>query len=102
MIGNPRVKLVGAGVLIGLLLSTTPLRAECFSPGFNPTGNFCDGCKYEAVMVLKRNQACHRAYRNNQPVEHTDHRMIARAKHGIAGLNGNTFAYMPNKDFVGK
>ena len=102
MIGHPRLKFVGVGVLAALLFSTISLHATCISPGFNPSNNFCNGCRYEAQMIVTRNEACHRPYRAPAPIEQTDHRVVKRALHGIAGLNGNTFAYMPNKDFVGK
>jgi len=101
MNGKSRVKCAG-GVLAVLLLSTTALQAACSSPGFNPSNVFCDGCRYEAQMTVTRNEACHRPYRAPDSIEKTDHRMVKRARHGIAGLNGNTFAYMPSKDFVGK
>jgi hypothetical protein len=35
-------------------------------------------------------------------VEFHGHRILQRAKHGIAGFNGLTFAYEPAKGYVGK
>src|ERR1700742_2894154 len=75
--------------------------AECTSPGFNPSGHFCNGCTYEGTMVVAHDQACERPYRPNTPITFLGNRVVQRARHGIAGANGNTFAYMPGKGYVG-
>ena len=77
--------------------------AECTSPGFNPGRDFCNNCRYEAVLTVGRDQACERPYRPNGPAHASivGNRVVQRAKHGIAGVNGNVFAYQPNKGYAG-
>jgi hypothetical protein len=87
--------------------SRLPLRlvhAECLAPGFNPSGQFCNGCRYQATMTTSRDQVCERPYRPNgtPTVQILGHRVIQRAKHGVGGINGLTMAYAPGKGFVGK
>jgi hypothetical protein len=88
------------------LLSAATAHAECVAPGFNPSGNFCDGCRYEGNMGTSRDQPCERPY--NQGVnmrialELRGHRIVQRAKHGIAGVSGIAMAYIPAKGYVGK
>ena len=94
-------------VVIAVLIVPAVARAECISPGFNPSGHFCDGCTYEGSMSLSKDQTCTRVYTGAGPSSQNrvalyDHRLIERARHGIAGLNGNTFAYAPAKGYVGK
>ena len=96
---------LGLATLSGaLILSVFPAFAQCQSPGFNPSGSFCNGCSYEGTMLVVRDQACERPYRPRGPipVEILGHRLIKRAAHGIAGLHGTTFAYAPTKGFVGQ
>jgi hypothetical protein len=92
------VFVVTVGALVG-----GAARAECTSPGFNPSGHFCNGCSYEGTMVISHDQACERPYRpnGNTPIEFLSNRVVQRARHGIAGANGTTFAYMPTKGYVG-
>ena len=82
------------------------VHAECISPGFNPSGSFCNGCTYEGLMTMARDQTCERPYhpRNERQaiVQILSNRIVQRAKHGIAGANANTFAYAPSKGYVGK
>lgn len=55
-------------------------------------------------MVVVRDQACERPYRPNPNapgVSFFGNRVVQRAKHGIAGANGSTFAYQPSKGYVG-
>jgi hypothetical protein len=58
-------------------------------------------------MVLSRNEACEKPVtqpgRNGSGVmvQYIDSRVAVRAKHGIAGVSGNTVAYKPDKDYVG-
>jgi hypothetical protein len=88
----------------GFLIVTTVAHAECNSPGFNTSGKFCDNCRYEGSMAVVRDQPCERPYRPNPNapgVEFLSNRVIQRAKHGIAGVNGKTFAYAPSKGYVG-
>jgi hypothetical protein len=74
---------------------------------YNQTNSFCDGCKYQASILVSRNETCERY--NAQPalghaaiiVEFIDGRIAERAKHGVAGANGNVVAYKPDKDYVG-
>ena len=78
---------------------------ECNSPGFNRSPNgFCNGCRYEGSMVVTRDTACERPYRpysGGRAVEIVSNRIVQRARHGIAGASGNTFAYQPQKGYVG-
>jgi hypothetical protein len=77
--------------------------AECTSPGFNPSGHFCNGCAYQGTMIVTRDQACERPYRpnGNTPIQFLGNRVVQRARHGVAGVNGTTFAYMPGKGYTG-
>jgi hypothetical protein len=90
---------------VGFLLAATAAQAACVSPGFNPTASgFCNGCRYEGTMSMARDEACRRDYHPNPHmtrVEFLGHRLVQRARHGIAGLSGLTFAYQPNRGFVG-
>ncbi len=56
-------------------------------------------------MSMARDQTCARVYNPGgaavKPMSILSNRVIQRARHGIAGANGNTFAYSPNKGFVG-
>jgi hypothetical protein len=97
------------GLIALWLVLPTAGHAECVSPGFNPSGRFCNGCKYEGAMSMSRDQTCERVYTpggglgagsTNQMSILSNH-VIQRARHGIAGANGNTFAYSPNKGFSG-
>ncbi|MBN8981984.1 MAG: hypothetical protein J0I29_12010 [Rhizobiales bacterium] len=94
---------IGSAVLLALL-SASAARAECTSPGFNPTSSWCNGCTYEGSMTVQRDQPCERPYRparTSAPIEFLDNRVTQRAKHGVAGVEGNTFAYAPAKGYVG-
>jgi hypothetical protein len=94
----------GIVAAIGLLLATAIAHAECNSPGFNISGTFCNNCKYEGSMSVVHDQACQRPYRPNPNfpiVQFLSNRVIQRASHGIAGVNGTTFAYMPSKGYTG-
>ena len=96
---------LGFGLLALWLVMPTAGHAECVSPGFNPSGSFCNGCKYEGAMSMSRDQTCERVYNPGgaaiNPMSILSNHVIQRARHGIAGANGNTFAYSPNKGFVG-
>lgn len=90
-----------------LLLTVRLADAECIAPGFNPSGRFCHGCRYEGTMTTPHDQVCERPYTPKAPpgtpvVQITGHRVIQRAKHGIAGVSGLVMAYAPDKGFVGK
>jgi hypothetical protein len=103
---NKRAALTCSAIVAatGLLLATTVAHAECNSPGFNTSGNFCNNCKYEGSMAVVRDQACHRPYRPNPNaamVQFLSNRVIRRASHGIAGVNGTTFSYLPSKGYTG-
>jgi hypothetical protein len=92
---------------VASLLPVSMARAECIAPGFNTSGKFCNGCRYEGTMSTSRDQVCERPYRWQAPagtpsLEILGHRVIQRAKHGVAGINGVTMAYAPGKGFVGK
>lgn len=90
--------------IVGLLAAIATCRAACNSPGFNTSGNFCDNCKYEGSIVVEHDRPCERPYRPNPnatPVEFLNNRIVQRAKHGIAGVNGTTFAYAPSNGYVG-
>lgn len=59
-------------------------------------------------MIVQRDQPCERPYRSNlgssasvQIIEFHDNRITQRARHGIAGVEGNTLAYAPSKGYVG-
>ncbi len=100
-----------SGLMLALLgaslLPVTVARAECLAPGFNPSGEFCKGCRYEGTMSTSRDQVCERPYRPQaRPgipvVQIIGHRIIQRAKHGIAGISGIAMAYAPGNGFVGK
>lgn len=95
---------------LGLMvaLSNYGNAAECNSRGFNTTSSWCNGCTYEGSMIVQRDQPCERPYRPNlgssasaQVIEFFDNRIIKRAQHGIAGVEGNTLAYAPAKGYVG-
>ena len=101
---------VGASLTVLWLVVPTFARAECVSPGFNPSGVFCNGCKYEGAMSMSRDQTCARVYSPGgaglgtgtvNPMSILSNRVVQRAKHGIAGANGNTFAYSPGKGYTG-
>jgi hypothetical protein len=81
-------------------------RAECIAPGFNTSGQFCNGCRYEGSMSTSRDEVCERPYQpravSGPIVEIIGHRLVQRAKHGIAGISGTTMAYEPGKGYVGK
>jgi hypothetical protein len=85
------------------LLAPAFANADCVSPGFNPSGMFCNGCTYEGAMMLNRDQPCERPYMpaGPNPMQVLGNRVVQRAKHGIAGANGNTFAYAPSRGYVG-
>jgi len=91
--------------LLGVL--PAPAVAACSAPGFNPSNKFCDGCSYEAYMTLGHDQVCERPYlangnpNSNSMLQIHDHRLLQRAKHGVAGLNATTMAYHPDKGYVG-
>jgi hypothetical protein len=97
--------IVGLGVL-ALVSMPWSAQAACMSPGFNPSGIFCNNCRYEGTMVVGRDQACERTYQPPPNLRETiaffSNRVVKRAQHGIAGANGNTFAYMPSKGYVGR
>jgi hypothetical protein len=81
--------------------------AECIAPPFANTPNMCNGCKYEASMSVSRDETCERPPRFSRPermiaMELFDYRVVQRAKHGVAGVNGNTIAYAPSKGYVGR
>jgi hypothetical protein len=93
--------LLSAILAAAWLVSATTTHAACLSPGFNPTGVFCNGCRYEGSMSMSRDEACERFYRTQGTAQFLSNRVIQRARHGIAGANGNTFAYKPAKGYVG-
>ena len=89
------------------LLPVSLARAECVAPGFNPSGKFCNGCRYEGTMSTSRDQVCERPYKPRADagmpiVQIIGHRLLQRASHGIAGISGIAMAYAPAKGFVGK
>jgi hypothetical protein len=91
-----------SAALVALAALSAPAMAECNSPGFNPGGNFCDGCTYQGYLSTSRDQPCTRPYFTGASViQLVDHRLVEKARHGVAGLNGNTFAYAPAKSYVG-
>ena len=100
---------LGVGLFALWLVMPTAGHAECVSPGFNPSGRFCNGCRYEGAMSMSRDQTCERVYTPGgapgatptTPASIVSNHVIQRARHGIAGANGNTFAYSPNKGFAG-
>lgn len=105
-----RVFSLGFGLISLWLALPTTGHAECVSPGFNPSGTFCNGCKYEGAMSMSRDQTCVRPYSPGgaglgasatNPMSILSNRVVQRAKHGIAGANGNTFAYSPGKGYTG-
>ena len=91
-------------VLGFLVISLAECLAECSSPGFNPGKDFCNNCRYEAVLTVGRDQACERLYRPNGPAHAAivGNRVVQRARHGMAGVNGNVLAYQPSKSYVGQ
>lgn len=97
-------RVAAASTLVFALLFVSAARAECTSPGFNPTSSWCNGCTYEGSMAVLRDQPCERPYRparTSAPIEFLNNHVTQRAKHGIAGVEGNTFAYAPAKGYVG-
>jgi hypothetical protein len=85
--------------------------ADCDGPPiFAGGGTFCNGCKYEASVTMARDQTCSRAFSPGarglgasiaNPVEFLGSRISQRARHGVAGVNGTTFAYNPGKGYSG-
>ncbi len=58
-------------------------------------------------MTLSRDEVCERPYdQGNRPTgpiqELLNHRLVQRAKHGVAGVSGIAMAYAPAKGYVGK
>ena len=92
-------------LMAGFVLPAAGAHAACVSPGFNPyASHFCNGCRYEGTMSMARDETCERVYQPGPrmgPIDFLGHRVVQRAKHGIAGLNGKTFAYQPGKGYVG-
>src|SRR5215468_6055154 len=99
-------KRIALGVLasVGCLWASVAY-GECNSSYFNPSpSGFCNGCRYESRMVVTRDTACERPYRpyaTGRVVEIVSNRVVQRARHGIAGASSNTFAYKPEKGYVG-
>jgi len=95
-----------AVALAAAALLSTAAHAECVAPGFNPAGNFCNGCRYEGNMSMSRDQPCERPYTQGGgmtvAMELRGHRIVQRARHGIAGVSGIAMAYAPDKGFVGR
>jgi hypothetical protein len=93
------------GVLApALFLWAGAAQGECNSPGFNPNGNFCNGCRYEGSMVVTHDGTCERPYRptsNARDFRILSNRIAQRAKHGAAVTNGNTLVYRPAKGYAG-
>jgi len=84
-------------------------RADCVAPGYNTSGSFCDGCRYEGTMTLSHDQICERPNMPGQGggqsinmLQFLSERITQRARHGVAGASGNTMAYAPAKGYVGK
>jgi hypothetical protein len=69
------------------------------------TAEPCDGCTYELVLGTRRDENCNANTASTalktSALAYLDSRIIVRAKHGVAGTNGNTIAYSPNKGYVG-
>src|SRR5579872_7187107 len=90
---------------IAWFLLAVTAQAACFVPGLpSVTTDYCDGCRYETVIVLDHNEICERAAAQpgrTSEVEYLGIRIVQKAKHGIAGANGVTIAYQPSKDYVG-
>jgi hypothetical protein len=88
------------------VLPVAAAHAQCVAPPFNPSGNFCNGCRYEGIMGTSRDQPCERPYNQGGnmtiALELRNHRIVQRAKHGIAGVSGLAMAYTPDKGYVGK
>ncbi len=91
------------------VFAATAAHADCAMPGFNPSGVFCKGCRYEGAISMARDEVCERAYRplgpssaTVTPVQIISNRIVQRARHGIAGVSSNMLAYTPAKGFVGE
>jgi hypothetical protein len=84
---------------MGFLLPAAAARGECLYR-YSSTGPFCNGCQYEVSLTMDRDGTCVHE-RPPQQQEFLGDRIIRRAQHGIAGVNGSTTAYRPNKGFVG-
>ncbi len=99
------LRLIVAAQFVCFLATT----AQACNYSYTQTANgFCNHCLYEATIDVARNETCERHSiapgrgTTNVTVEYIDARISERAKHGIAGANGNVIAYHPNKDYVGK
>lgn len=91
---------------IPLAFSLLGTAARACQWSYTPTASgFCDQCQYEATISLSRNETCERSsvtqWGSNLITEYIDSRISVRAKHGVAGANGNVVAYQPSKDYVG-
>src|SRR5438105_10714539 len=103
-----RIATLTLAAAVGWLVPASA-QAACVAPGYNPSGSFCNGCRYEGTMSMSRDQVCERP---NTPgamgssslntLAFISERITQRAKHGIAGASGNTVAYAPAKGYVGK
>jgi hypothetical protein len=69
------------------------------------TAEPCDGCTYELVLGTRRDENCTASPTSmamrTSALAYLDSRIVVRAKHGVAGTNGNAIAYSPNKGYVG-
>jgi hypothetical protein len=97
----------GSGMAIAWLSLIASANAGCVAPGFNPSGKFCNGCRYQGQMGTSRDQVCERPYipaasPGIPVVQIRGHRITQRAQHGIAGITATEMAYAPGKGYIGK
>ena len=103
-LSNRILNYAGLASLAWLSLVSTA-QATCNATGISWGGIFCNGCRYESGMSVSRDEPCERTLGSSGSIglapEFLGSHIVQRAKHGVAGVNGTTFAYAPAKGYTG-